>query len=110
MEEHEGFAAAKVKLGDKLRIIQQGNVGGSGGFARGMYEVEHHGESGYALLLDDDTVLEPESVSRAIAFANHCEKPHTGRWQHVVPRVSQTRICGDWLRSSILRPLPGALQ
>ncbi|KAB8288635.1 glycosyl transferase [Bifidobacterium ramosum] len=73
--EHDGYAEAKNRLGDKLRIIRQGNVGGSGGFARGMYEVERHNESGYALLLDDDTVLEPESISRAIAFANHCIKP-----------------------------------
>lgn len=92
VEEHEGFAAAKVKLGDKLRIIQQGNVGGSGGFARGMYEVEHHGESGYALLLDDDTVLEPESVSRAIAFANHCEKP-TLVGGNMLFLSEPTRIC-----------------
>ncbi|NEG54854.1 glycosyltransferase [Bifidobacterium platyrrhinorum] len=75
VEDEAGFVEAKTKLGDKLRVIRQGNIGGSGGFARGMYEVEHHGESGYAMLLDDDTVLEPESVSRAIAFANHCIEP-----------------------------------
>ena len=75
VEDADGFGEAKSKLGDKLRVIRQGNIGGSGGFARGMYEVERHGESGYAMLLDDDTVLEPESVSRAIAFANHCIEP-----------------------------------
>ncbi|NMM98437.1 glycosyltransferase [Bifidobacterium olomucense] len=73
--EQDGYAEVQSRLGDKLRVIRQGNIGGSGGFARGMYEVEQHNESGYALLLDDDTVLEPESISRAIAFANHCAKP-----------------------------------
>ncbi|NEG90196.1 glycosyltransferase [Bifidobacterium aerophilum] len=73
--EQDGYAEAKARLGDKLRVIRQGNIGGSGGFARGMYEVERHGDSGYALLLDDDTVLEPESISRAVAFADHCVKP-----------------------------------
>ena len=75
VQDAPGYTKAKAKLGSKLRVIRQGNIGGSGGFARGMYEVEHHSESGYAMLLDDDTVLEPESVSRAIAFANHCLKP-----------------------------------
>lgn len=87
-----GFAEAKAKLGDKLRVIRQGNIGGSGGFARGMYEVEHHGESGYAMLLDDDTVLEPESVSRAIAFANHCIEP-TLVGGNMLFLSEPTRIC-----------------
>lgn len=73
--EQDEYDTACAKLAGKLQVIRQGNIGGSGGFARGMYEIERRGDSGYALLLDDDTVLEPESVSRAIAFANHCTKP-----------------------------------
>lgn len=75
VSEAEQFDEMSHRLGAKLRVIDQRNIGGSGGFSRGMYEVESRGSSEYALLLDDDTVLEPESVSRAIMFANHCAKP-----------------------------------
>ncbi|CEA08646.1 Galactofuranosyl transferase GlfT2 [Arthrobacter saudimassiliensis] len=74
LEDAEGFEEAKARLGGKLRIINQGNLGGSGGFARGMYEAVENG-SDYALLLDDDIVMEPESISRMLTFADHCRKP-----------------------------------
>lgn len=69
-----GFEEVARRLGEKLRIIEQANLGGSGGFARGMYEAVENG-SDYVLLLDDDVVLEPESISRLMAFAGHCKTP-----------------------------------
>ncbi|MCU1515405.1 MAG: glycosyltransferase family 2 protein [Pseudarthrobacter sp.] len=72
--EQDGFAAVKESLGGKLRIINQANLGGSGGFARGMYESVENG-SDYVLLLDDDIVVEPESIVRLLTFADHCKKP-----------------------------------
>ena len=69
-----GFAAVAEALGGKLRIINQANLGGSGGFARGMYEAVENG-SDYALLLDDDVVVEPESLIRLLTFADLCRKP-----------------------------------
>ena len=74
LTEAEGFAEAAARLGGKLRVINQGNLGGSGGFARGMYEAVENG-SDYALLLDDDIVMEPESITRMLTFADHCRKP-----------------------------------
>ncbi|MCA4132265.1 glycosyltransferase [Arthrobacter sp. M4] len=69
-----GFADVVEALGGKLRVIDQVNLGGSGGFARGMYEAVENG-SDYALLLDDDVVVEPESISRLLTFSEHCRKP-----------------------------------
>lgn len=69
-----GFTAVAEALEEKLRIIDQPNLGGSGGFARGMYEAVHN-ESDYALLLDDDVVVEPESIVRLLTFADLCRKP-----------------------------------
>lgn len=74
VEDQEGFAAVRDALGGKLRIINQANLGGSGGFARGMFEAVENG-SDYALLLDDDIVVEPESIVRLLTFADHCRKP-----------------------------------
>nr|WP_308813061.1 glycosyltransferase [Arthrobacter sp. PAMC25284] len=74
VEDEEGFAEVRAALGGKLRIINQANLGGSGGFARGMYEAVENG-SDYALLLDDDIVVEPESIARLLTFADHCRTP-----------------------------------
>ena len=69
-----GFDDVAAALGGKLRIIDQDNLGGSGGFARGMYEAVENG-SDYALLLDDDVVIEPESINRMLTFSDYCKRP-----------------------------------
>lgn len=74
VEDQEGFDEVKASLGGKLRVINQANLGGSGGFARGMYEAVENG-SDYVLLLDDDIVVEPESIVRLLTFADRCRKP-----------------------------------
>ncbi len=74
VQAEDGFAEVSEALGGKLRVINQGNLGGSGGFARGMYEAVNNG-SDYVLLLDDDIVVEPESILRLLSFADHCRKP-----------------------------------
>jgi galactofuranosylgalactofuranosylrhamnosyl-N-acetylglucosaminyl-diphospho-decaprenol beta-1,5/1,6-galactofuranosyltransferase len=75
--EHEQYAAAKEALGDKLHVIEQGNLGGSGGFSRAMMETVEKGASDYCLLLDDDVVSESEGILRAVAFADLAKKPTT---------------------------------
>lgn len=70
-----GFAAAEDALGDRLRVIEQANLGGSGGFSRAMIETLEADTSGHVLLLDDDVVAEPEGVARAAAFARHTTRP-----------------------------------
>lgn len=70
----DGFAEVAQALAGKLRIIDQDNLGGSGGFARGMYESVKNG-SDYALLMDDDVVVEPESIIRLLTFADLCKTP-----------------------------------
>ncbi|MGI4895233.1 MAG: glycosyltransferase [Janthinobacterium lividum] len=72
VRDEDGYEAAAAALGDRLRIIDQPNLGGSGGFARGMYETLKAGTSRYALLLDDDVNVEPEGIVRAIQFGDAC--------------------------------------
>ncbi len=72
--EADGFPEVAAALAGKLRIINQDNLGGSGGFARGMYEAVENG-SDYALLMDDDVVVEPESIIRLLTFADACKTP-----------------------------------
>lgn len=74
VSDHPDFEDVVAPLAGKFRIINQGNLGGSGGFARGMYESVNNG-SDYVLLLDDDVVVEPESILRMITFADYCKNP-----------------------------------
>ena len=74
LRDRPGFAEVEASLDGRLRVLEQPNLGGSGGFARGMLEALDAGAP-YVLLLDDDVVLEPESVRRAVAFADRCTRP-----------------------------------
>jgi galactofuranosylgalactofuranosylrhamnosyl-N-acetylglucosaminyl-diphospho-decaprenol beta-1,5/1,6-galactofuranosyltransferase len=70
----EYFPEAEKALGDRLRIIEQGNIGGSGGFARAQYEGLKSGRSTYVMMLDDDVECETEGIVRAVTFADLCRK------------------------------------
>lgn len=59
--------------------FDQQNLGGSGGFGRGIYEVVHGSLSdmgiSHVLLMDDDVEFYPEIISRAIAFHRKSSQP-----------------------------------
>jgi galactofuranosylgalactofuranosylrhamnosyl-N-acetylglucosaminyl-diphospho-decaprenol beta-1,5/1,6-galactofuranosyltransferase len=71
----EVFPAAQSALGDKLRVIEQGNLGGSGGYARGQLESVRKGTATYAMMMDDDVVCEPEGIIRAVTFGDLSKRP-----------------------------------
>ncbi len=70
-----GFPAAQASLEGRLRVIEQGNIGGSGGFARAQFETLAAGRSTYVLFLDDDIECEPESILRAVTFGDLARRP-----------------------------------
>lgn len=49
---------------DAVSIIPNANVGGSGGFARGMMAALEKGDFTHVLLMDDDVSIQPESFLR----------------------------------------------
>ncbi len=59
---------AASRLGDQLRIVEQDNFGGAGGFGRGLLEALDNPGTTHAVLLDDDIGLEPDSLLRMAAF------------------------------------------
>ncbi len=75
LADEPGFDGVRERLGGRLRVVSQANLGGSGGFARGMVETLRAGRSRYVVLLDDDVVPDPESLRRAHAFAERCRTP-----------------------------------
>lgn len=77
LESHAAFGAVSDELGTKLRYARQPNLGGAGGFTRGLFDAttgrpETHAD---VLLMDDDVMLEPELFIRLTAFAASTIKP-----------------------------------
>lgn len=75
VQDRPRYRETQPKLGDKLRYIQQPNLGGAGGFTRGLYEVSAVNEHADVILMDDDILCEPETVLRLNAFANSTVEP-----------------------------------
>ncbi len=75
VRDYPGFEEASASLGSKLRLLEQPNLGGSGGFSRAMSEAVARGSSDYVLLLDDDVVCELEGLLRAVTFADVARQP-----------------------------------
>ncbi|MFI7483301.1 glycosyltransferase [Kocuria sp. M1R5S2] len=85
-----GFREVQERFGERLRVIDQGNLGGAGGFARGMFEAVRS-ESTYVLLMDDDVEIEPEAVRRVSVFADFCKRP-TIVGGHMIDLLNPTKI------------------
>lgn len=55
-----------------FRVVEQPNLGGCGGFARAMIDaMDGNDRPTHLLLMDDDILLDPRIVARAVAFAAH---------------------------------------
>ncbi|MGZ7497561.1 glycosyltransferase [Corynebacterium sp. ZY180755] len=79
-----GYEEAVAHFGDRFFEFRQGNLGGSGGYSRIMYEatggVDGNGEAGKAespfiLYMDDDIAIEPDSILRALQAARYAKSP-----------------------------------
>ncbi|NYD38505.1 glycosyltransferase [Actinomycetospora corticicola] len=77
VESRPAFAAVSETLGAQLRYIRQPNLGGSGGFTRGLHEVVTRAGNlpTDALFMDDDVRCEPEVVVRLSTFAQYTAHP-----------------------------------
>jgi galactofuranosylgalactofuranosylrhamnosyl-N-acetylglucosaminyl-diphospho-decaprenol beta-1,5/1,6-galactofuranosyltransferase len=62
------IAAAATRLGPRLRVLEQANLGGAGGFGRGLVEALDDQAVTHVCFLDDDVRVEPESLRRMAAF------------------------------------------
>ncbi len=51
-----------------LMVIPNGNLGGAGGFARGLIELRKAGWATHVLFMDDDITLEPEAIVRTMSL------------------------------------------
>jgi galactofuranosylgalactofuranosylrhamnosyl-N-acetylglucosaminyl-diphospho-decaprenol beta-1,5/1,6-galactofuranosyltransferase len=65
---HPEFAGLLRRFGSKLRLIEQDNFGGAGGFTRGLLANLDDPDVTHAVLLDDDIDIEPDSLLRMARF------------------------------------------
>ena len=59
--------------GDNISLIPNRNVGGSGGFTRGLIEAIEEDQFTHFLFMDDDIELEVESILRLISFYEYAK-------------------------------------
>jgi galactofuranosylgalactofuranosylrhamnosyl-N-acetylglucosaminyl-diphospho-decaprenol beta-1,5/1,6-galactofuranosyltransferase len=109
------FAEIATALAGRLRYVRQPNLGGSGGFTRGMFDaIPGTPEDDHdVLLLDDDILLDPEILLRLTAFAACTTHPMIvgGQMLNLLHpahlHVSAERADPEQLRMGI--PMPDAL-
>ncbi|MGF7123337.1 glycosyltransferase [Rhodococcus sp. BE178] len=70
VQDRELFQQVAPAFGDRLQYIRQPNLGGAGGFTRGLFEASASSDDTDVILMDDDILCEPETVLRLSAFAN----------------------------------------
>ncbi|WFR72771.1 glycosyltransferase [Prescottella defluvii] len=75
VRDEPGFDEAAAALGDKLTMHDQGNLGGSGGYSRIMYEALKNTDCEQILFMDDDIEIEPDSILRALAMSRFAKSP-----------------------------------
>lgn len=67
------------KLTEVATVYPQGDYGGAGGFTRGLMEIlwskEKKGIT-HAVMMDDDILIEPESLNRLYAFLQYTKKEY----------------------------------
>lgn len=64
-------------VSEQIHIVQNKNVGGAGGFCRGLIEILNYQDryaATHVLMMDDDVVIEPESLFRTYTLLR-CRKP-----------------------------------
>ncbi|MDP3338878.1 hypothetical protein [Frigidibacter sp.] len=67
-----------AELGNLTHVdrVANRNLGGAGGFARGMAEAEARGFD-HCLFMDDDAAFHMESIHRTVAFLSRAQDPRT---------------------------------
>jgi len=116
LESRPRFAAVADRLAPRLEYLRQPNLGGAGGFTRGMYECTagEPDEHTDILLMDDDVLLEPEILIRLTAFAAHTTHPTIVGGQMLnLLHPGHLHISAEYADPEKLRvgrPVPGALK
>ena len=110
LSEHEEISRLVKEHPDTIRIIPNRNVGGAGGFTRGMIEaIEEKERLGltHVQMMDDDAVMDPELFVRAYGFLgmrkDEWEDITLGGslWREDFPYIQQA--AGEWFEEFVVK-------
>ena len=96
----------RERLGARLRYVRQPNLGGAGGFTRGLFEATagDPADDRDVLLMDDDVLLEPEILIRLTAFATCTTHPTIVGGQMLnLLHPAHLHICAEHAEPELLR-------
>jgi galactofuranosylgalactofuranosylrhamnosyl-N-acetylglucosaminyl-diphospho-decaprenol beta-1,5/1,6-galactofuranosyltransferase len=116
LESRPRFGEVAAELGKRLRYLRQPNLGGAGGFTRGLFEATagEPDEQSDVLLMDDDVLLEPEILIRLTAFAACTMHPTIVGGQMLnLLHPGHLHISAEYADPELLKvglPMPGALR
>jgi len=98
---------APKHLANRIEIIEQENLGGCGGFTRGLYETLRNDDLTHFILLDDDIKLHPESLYRAVTFMSYSHQD-VAFGGHMLDLVQPNSLyeAGAQLDPAIAEPVP----
>lgn len=98
---------APKQLINRIEIIEQENLGGCGGFTRGLYETLRDDSLTHFILLDDDIKLHPESLFRAIQFMSYANDD-VAVGGHMLDLVQPNSLyeAGAQLDPAVAEPVP----
>ena len=65
---HPAITALPETFRARLMILEQGNLGGAGGFTRGLLAAREVPGATHVVLMDDDVAVEPEALRRTAAW------------------------------------------
>ncbi len=65
----------QLPTGAPVRVLPNPNLGGAGGFARGLIAFRDEGWSTHVVFMDDDISIEPESIVRTISLFSYSKDP-----------------------------------
>lgn len=68
--------SAAIPVSDHVTLVPNENLGGSGGFARGLLEAQSRGAS-HCLFMDDDAAVHMEAIERTWMFLAYATDPKT---------------------------------
>lgn len=116
LEARDRFATIAAGFGEQLVYLRQPNLGGAGGFTRGLYEATAGApdDDHDVLLMDDDVLLDPEIVVRLTGFAACTTHPTIVGGQMLnLLHPGHVHITAEYAepeRLRVGRPIPGALE
>ncbi|HEX5121315.1 MAG TPA: glycosyltransferase [Pseudonocardiaceae bacterium] len=109
VESRPRFTEVAAALHGKLAYLRQPNLGGSGGFTRGLYEATAPGSGPVdVLFMDDDVLCEPEVAIRLAAFANRLAEPAIVGGQ-MLNLLHPSQLLAPAEHADLARMLPGQM-